>query len=230
MNAIDPAKRPTATSSVVSVLVAALAVGLVVPTTRPWPLLALELLGVGAVAGGFSLFRRGYTISGGCVTLLGCAGALGAVAFALSTAQGFAGLIVTIPGVVGVFVLGLALVPVRGSGSRTLVKVGTGAAFVAVLAAGLFRLAPLRTLLVAGTGTVVAWDAGERAINVGEQLGRVAATRRTEAVHAVGSLLVGGVAVGTGSVVAGVGSPGLPLAALAALLVSVLLLTAALHG
>jgi hypothetical protein len=230
MSVVDAVKRPTAVSSAGSILAAAVVVGLLLPARTARVALAVELVGIAVFAGGVSLSRRSYRLSGVVVAVLGSVTALGAAAFALSLIRGLAGLIVTVPGVVGVPLLALALVPVYGSGSRTLVKAGTGAVFVAVLAAGLFRYVSLQTLLVAGVGTIVAWDLAERAINVGEQLGRVAETRRLEAVHGVGSGLVGSVAVGSGVVVAGVGSSGLPLSALAALLVAVLLLTAALHG
>jgi hypothetical protein len=229
MSGVDAARRPTLISGAVSVIVGALAVGLVVPTAT-WPALAAEVGGLAVLALGATLFRRGYRLLGGAAAALGGIGAVGAAGIAVTTAGPLAAVIVTLPGAVGVLALAAAVIPLRGSGSRWLGKLGAGAAFVAVLAAGLFQLVTLRTLLAAGVGTVVAWDAGERAINVGDQLGRLASTRRLEAVRAGGSLLVGAVAVGLGTVAAGVGSPGLPLSALAGLLVAVLLLTAALHG
>ena len=149
---------------------------------------------------------------------------------AVAQTSGLDGLLVSIPGVLGIAAVTLGLAPLRSEGSRALVKLGAGLVFIAVLGAGLFRLVAPGTLLIATAGVVVVWDAGDRAISLGEQLGRVARTRRLEAVRAGGTLLVGGVAVVLAPVVGGLGSPGLPLAALAALLVAVLLLTAALHG
>lgn len=227
---VDAAERPTTTSGVVSVVAAAVAVGLLVPAGGTRLAVAAEVLSLAVVAVGATLVRRGYRLAGAVVAVVGGGVALGAVAGAVATAGALAATIVTLPGVVGVLALALAVVPIRGTGSRWLGKVGAGLVFVTVLAAGLFQLATLRTLLVAAAGTVVAWDANERATNVGEQLGRLAETRRLEAVHAAGSLAVGVVAVGVGTVAAGLGSPGLPLSALAGLLVAVLLLTAALHG
>lgn len=87
-----------------------------------------------------------------------------------------------------------------------------------------FNAVPLNALLLAGTATVVAWDAGEHAINVGEHLGRGGDTRETELAHIVGLL---GVEVARFS--GGVGPSGLSLGSLVLLLVAVVLFAVALH-
>jgi hypothetical protein len=123
----------------------------------------------------------------------------------------------------------LALVPARGTGSRSLVKVGTALIFVGVLASGIFNAVTLGTLLLAGAATVVAWDAGEHAINVGEHLGRGRDTREIEVVHVVGTGLVAFVAVEAAKFSGGVGPSDLSLASLVLLLVAIVLLAVALH-
>jgi hypothetical protein len=225
----DAVKRPTLTSSVLAVSAALVVVAVLAPSDALAGL-GVEFVGLAVVVAGTALTRRGHRVAGSVVAAVGVATALGGVAAAAATTNGFDELLVALPGACGVAVLGVALAPVRGGGSRTAVKLGTGLVYVSVLAAGLFRLAPLQTLLVATVGTVVAWDAGDRAIVLGKQVGRVARTRRLEAVRSGTGLLVGALAVVVAPVVVGAGTSGLPLSALAALLVAVLLLTAALHG
>lgn len=230
MTAVEAVNRPTAVSGGVSVLAATVVVGLVVPTGSHRVTLGLELGSLAVLVGGLVLCRRGHRSVGIAGLGVGTVAWLGVLGVAISQTSGLDEMIVTVPGVVGIAAVTLGIAPVRGDGSRTLVKLGAGAVFVSVLGAGLFRLVAPRTLLIATAGTVVVWDAGDRAISLGEQLGRVARTRRLEAVRAGGTLLVGAVAVVLAPVVEGFGSSGLPLSALAALLVAVLLLTAALHG
>lgn len=230
MSVVTPVKRPASASATASVLVAAAAVWLLLPTETARLALVVQLAGLGVLAGGLELFRRGYRPHGVAVALAGAGVWAGGLAFATTATGGLGGAIVSLPAMLGLLPLALALAPLRGSGSRGLLKLGTALVAVGVLAAGLFATVPLATLLACGAATVVAWDLGEGAVNVGEQLGRGAETRRLEAVHGAGSVLVGGVAVVAGTVVADVGSSGLPLPALALLLASVLLLAGALHG
>ena len=188
--------------------------------------LALELLGVAAFAVGFGLWRREWLVSGSVVGFVGVAGVAGALGVAVSTIAGLSGYIRLIPGFLGVIVLALALVPARGTGSRSLVKVGTALVFVGVLASGIFNAVTLGTLLAAGAATVVAWDAGEHAINVGEHLGR---GRDTREIEVVGTGVVAFVAVEAAKFSGGVGPSDLSLASLVLLLVAVVLLAVALH-
>ncbi len=219
-------RRPTRVAS-------ALAVG--VALAAMWKLgasstaLAVEAFGVAGLALGFSLWRRDWKIAGALVGTLGAAGFAGALGIAFGAITRTSGFIRLIPGLVGILVLALALVPVRGSGSRTLVKIGTGLVFLGVIASGIFNAVPLGALLLAGAATVVAWDAGEHAINVGEHLGRRADTRETEFVHVVGTGIVALLAVEAAKFSGGVGPDGLSLGALVLLLVAVVLLVVALH-
>ena len=108
-------------------------------------------------------------------------------------------------------------------GSRRAVSLGAFAAFLGVLLAGVVGAAP-EPLLVGATGVVLAWDLGEQAINVGEQLGRAARTTRGELVHAASGTAVGAVAVGLGYGVYVLATGGQPLAALVLLLVAAIAL------
>lgn len=127
-------------------------------------------------------------------------------------------------GLAGVVTLGVAVLV----GSRSGVTLGALLAFGGVVAAGLAG-APPEAMLVGAAAAVVAWDLGEQAISVGEQLGRAAPTRTLELVHAANTTLVAvaGVAVGYGLFLAAAG--GQPVSALVVLLAAALALAAALR-
>lgn len=80
-------------------------------------------------------------------------------------------------------------------GSRTLLGAALGCVTVASVSATVAG-APVEAALVALVAGVVAWDAGLRAITLGEQLGRAATTTRLEVTHAAASGLVGVGSVG----------------------------------
>ncbi|WP_255194338.1 DUF7519 family protein [Natronobeatus ordinarius] len=109
-------------------------------------------------------------------------------------------------------------------GSRTAVDLGCLALFLGVVAGGIQGGSVERTLL-ATVATVFAWDLGGNAIDLGEQLGREADTRRLEAVHAGSSLLVGLSAATLGYAIYVFAADGQPASAVALLLVATLLVT-----
>ncbi|MFC4550521.1 MULTISPECIES: DUF7519 family protein [Halorussus] len=152
--------------------------------------------------------------------------ALAATAAALAAAAaGFAstvGLAVAGPGF-----LALAAGALRGS--RRAVTLGATALLVGSAVGGL--VAPSVYLVLPGViATVLAWDLGEQAINVGEQLGREADTTRLEVMHAAGSTLVGVGAGGFGYAIYLVGAGGQPVTALVFLLLAAVVLTSALRN
>jgi hypothetical protein len=84
-------------------------------------------------------------------------------------------------------------------------------------------------LLVSLAAAIVAWDAGEQAINVGEQLGRTARTWPSEVVHSLGSTVYGALSVGTAVVLFQADVTGLPLESLLLLLAAAVVLMVALY-
>jgi hypothetical protein len=114
-------------------------------------------------------------------------------------------------------------------GSRRGVTLGATVLLIGALGGGLLTNAPY--LLLPGViATVLAWDLGEQAINVGEQLGRQAETTQLEATHAAGSTVVGVGAGGLGYGIYLVSSGGQPVTALVFLLLAVVVLTSALRN
>ncbi len=109
-----------------------------------------------------------------------------------------------------------------------LLGAGATALFGGVLVAGTFGLPPEPQLVAAGA-TVVAWDVGDNAIGLGDQLGRAADTTRAEVVHAAASTAVAAVGAGL-AYLAFVGvDRGQPAIALVLLLFGAVLLAAALR-
>lgn len=115
-----------------------------------------------------------------------------------------------------------------GAGVRRGVDWGALVLFGAVVFAGVGGARPA-PLLAAMVGTVVAWDAADTAVSLGEQLGAEARTRRAALTHVGISTLVGtgGAAVGYG--VFRLAGGGRPASALVVLLAGAVLITWALR-
>ncbi|QLH82006.1 DUF7519 family protein [Halosimplex pelagicum] len=107
--------------------------------------------------------------------------------------------------------------------TRRWLSIGVAGIFAGVLISGSYGTAG-ELLLLSLIGTIVAWDVGENAISLGEQIGSQTRTRRTEVVHASASALVGVLAGGFGYLAYQVSSSGYPAAALVLLLVGAVVL------
>ncbi|WP_435346381.1 DUF7519 family protein [Haloarchaeobius sp. HRN-SO-5] len=222
-------KRPSVVSSVLAVLVAAYAISVVGSELVVRRGLLLVVGGLVVVGGGAALVRRGWWVLGWVVALGGLAVAVAGIALPAARLARAPALVDILPGFVGVLLLGLALVPVRGQGSRWLFRFGVGLVFVGVLTSAVVQETTPADQLFAGTLCVVAWDLGENAISVGRQLGRHAKTWSVELTHFAGTAVVAFLAVRVSNVAAGLETPDASLTTFVVLIVGVLLLTAALH-
>ncbi|NHN42230.1 hypothetical protein G9C85_11420 [Halorubellus sp. JP-L1] len=120
---------------------------------------------------------------------------------------------------VGVAVLAPAVV----RGSRWLVHVA-GLVLLAGVVLGGAGDAPELWILTATVGAVVAWDAGQNAISLGEQLGRDADTARAEVAHSAATIGLGATTVGVAYVLYQFAGGNRPLSAVVLLLVAVAVL------
>lgn len=224
-----PTYRPARASAAGSVGIGLFVVWFAGASTVVRDALLVETVGLAVLAAGYVFVVHDERVAGTGVALVGIT-FVGLSFVLLADSAPRTSIIVTaLPGMVGTFVLALGVLPVRGSGSRALVRLGAGLVFGTVLAAGLFR-APVSTLLVGGVAAILAWDLGEQSINVGEQLGRRATTWPIEVSHAAASAMIAAGAVVTGHLLAGVGTGGLPLSGLLVLLLAAIALTLSLHG
>ncbi|WP_256301019.1 DUF7519 family protein [Haloarchaeobius salinus] len=228
-NAVTVSKRPAWVSSLLAVLVVAYAVSLVGHESVVGTGLAVEIAGLVVVALGASLARRGWRVFGFVVAAAGLVVAVGGIGYALASLGRPPAFLDVLPGLVGVVLVGLALAPIRGTGSRWSLRIGVGLAFVAVLASSVLQETTGTEQVLAGTLCIVAWDLGENAISVGTQLGRRARTWSIEAMHGVATLVVAWVAIRLSREVAGIQAPEATLPSLVLLVLAVLVLTAALH-
>jgi len=127
----------------------------------------------------------------------------------LSVAIGAVGLVLFVLGLLGL--------------SRIWLSAGALVLFAAVAVAALVTSDAL-TVLLAGAMALLAWDFAERAVTLRDQLGRRGVTRRLRVVHAGSTSLVATAGVGTGYVMLSVAPGSVPLVALVALLIGVVLL------
>lgn len=127
-------------------------------------------------------------------------------------------------GALGVLLAALAML----RGSRRVLAASVAALTLGVLLAGLVG-ASAEALLFAMVATVSTWDVGENAINVGEQLGREADTRRLELTHVATGTVFGAGVAGVGYAVYEVSTGGQPASAVALLLVGAVLLISTLR-
>jgi hypothetical protein len=215
-------RLPTVTSSVVAVVAAGGAVGLLADTAIQRRLLAAVFVGVAAVGVGGRLRTHFGRPIGLAIAVVGSlVVALGVWATLVAPSQ-FGHRLELVPGLVGLWVLVVALVPIRAAWSRRLIDLGTGLVFAGVLVSGVLRDASTTALLLAAAATILAWDAADNAVSLGNQIGAHWATKQTRAeLHHIG--ITGAVAVVAVVTVSGIdrlGVAGLPFAALFALVVA----------
>jgi hypothetical protein len=134
----------------------------------------------------------------------------------------------SIPGLVGC-VAGVAVLAAGlATGRRRLVRLAGVALVGGVLAAGLVD-APVLATLVGLAGALLAVDFGTTAVDLGTQLGRETPTGRVELLHATTSTLVGAGFVSAGFAVNEFVTGGQPLSAVFGLVLTVVVLLAALR-
>ena len=218
---------PAQLSSLVSIAAALGVLGILNSVAESLVPLAVLTLGLASVGiGGFAR-RRDYPLVGGVCVLVGAAFVPAALGLLLTTGSERA-LVMFLPGMLGAFVLSLGVFPIRGSGSRSAVKIGTAGVFFSVLLAGIYE-ASLFVILLTGIGTILAWDAGDHAISLGTQMGVEAATLPVEVTHIAGSAVVGILAVIVAYGISSFHVAEVSLGQLIVLLVALLFLTLALH-
>lgn len=162
---------------------------------------------------GFASYRPA-TLSGGLSLLYAITAVL----------LGSGSLLTLVGGTLGVVSLAWGLY----RGSRRAALSGSALVFLGTVIAGVLGT-PTGVLLSTVAMAVLAWDASEQAISVGEQLGPEATTTRGELVHAAASLLVASVGGGIAYVLYSVSAGGQPLTALVVLLLAAVLLASALR-
>lgn len=222
--------RPTLLGGATSVAAGVLAVALVASAGPQLRALGIEVVGLVAVAVGIELRHRDHGLVGAVVALGGVGIAVAAMLAGSAGVSSLAERVELLPGMAGLVLLVAGVAKLRSGWERHLVTAGTALILVSAVGSGVVLETASVPLLASVVATVVAWDVGEQAINLGEQVGRQAETRSVELVHGLGAVAVGAVAVGLAVVVQGNAITGIPLAALAALLGAGVVLMLALYS
>ncbi|WP_255197382.1 DUF7519 family protein [Halorarius litoreus] len=162
----------------------------------------------GAFVAGPSNVGQGLTLAAGLVAALALAPVVPAIG-------------------IGVLATGLFAYALREQSRRTL-GVAVAVLVVGLLVGGVYGTPP-ELLVISAAATVLAWDVGDNALSVGEQLGRRARTERLELVHAAASLAVAVVGAAFVYGVFRVAGGGQPLLAVFLLLFGATLIVAVLR-
>ncbi|MGM0606058.1 MAG: DUF7519 family protein [Halobacteriota archaeon] len=222
-------RRPTVTSSVLAVAFGIAAVGLLAESSGQRRPLMMAAVGAVSFTLGGRLWRRDSSAIGVIVALCGSLLLAASIGYVAIRSPQLVDRFELLPGLLGLWILAAALVPVRFRRSRLGIDVGTGLLFVSVLTSGVVHGASPPALIVAAAATILAWDAAENAVSLGGQIGshRIATTAKAELTHVGVSGAVAILSVGVVLGIAAVGVDGLPFAALVALLVAVVALVLA---
>lgn len=230
--------RPTLVAAVLAVAAAVLAVITIADTEPQLLAVAVELVAVGSLGAGAELRERerdagrDRTPVAWLLLIVGVSAAVAALALALLGPERLSRSLELLPGLLGVTALALGLLPARRRWVRSRYLVGTGASLVVIAAftSGVVYGAGRVSLLVATALAVLAWDAGEQAIGLGEQVGRRAETTAVTLVHVGGGAAVGVAAVALAALVYAVNVTGVSLLVLVLLLAAAILLAVALYA
>ncbi|MFC6838461.1 DUF7519 family protein [Halomarina ordinaria] len=221
-------RRPRPVSGALAVGGALAAVASVANAPAQLAAVGVSLAGVALLALGVAVFRRGARVVGASVGLLGVLASFGAlgVGLALTTAVTQRAELV---GLLGVPVLALGVVPLRRRVARRLVSTGVAFVVVGTVLSAATSAASVPASLASLVCAVVAWDAGERAVNLGDQLGADARTWPVELAHSGWSAAVGGASVGLALALFEMDVTGVPIAGLVLLLAAAVTLMVVLY-
>lgn len=224
-------ERPPPVASALAVLLSVGVVALVGDTTAQRFALAGTVGGIVLVFLGGRLpdGGAGTRVGTGLIAVVGLGVAGVSVVYGATAVTGYDQLTELLPGLAGVVLLSLGVLPVHERYAGWVVSAGLGVLLVGVALSGIFARSTPVEVLVAGTLAVLAWDVAIHGIGLGRQLGSDARTWPVELVHAGATACYGVGIVVVGAVVYDLGATGLSLATLVLLLVAAVTLTVALY-
>lgn len=223
-------RRPTAVSSGIAVVAALVAVGLLGTTDVQRLALGVDAAGIVVLALGGAAWHRGHRVVGGLVALAGVGLSLASVGVVVLQGETVSERVEIAPGLLGALFVACGVLPLWRRFARTFVSVGAAFVVLTIGLTGLVHGAEMLPLLGSFTATVVAWDAGEQAINLGEQLGVDARTWPVEVGHSGATALYGCLAVAAAVGFHDLDVTGVPLVGLFALFGAAVLLLVGLYN
>lgn len=219
--------RPTTVSGAAAVLLGFVAITRLVPMRSVVLPMAATVFGISLFAAGTLARTRGQRLAGWGTVVAGAICVFAALGVAASHPDEVVPLVL-VPAVLGLAILSAAVVPIRGSGSRALARVGSGLLLLSVLVVGAIGETTVAELVVAFVAIVIAWDSADNAIGLGRQIGRTAPTLRAELAHIVGTITAGLAGIGITRTVGTVGSAAIGLVELFLLLLAAVVFVVAL--
>lgn len=196
---VTPNHGPATLASLLAVLAGAIGLLSIASTGDHRLGVLVQLLGLGTLAGAYRVRKVPVVAIG--LAVLGLPLVVAGVLLAVISPEAIVHQLELLPGLLGLTIVFLALLPLRQRLARPLLIVGTGFLFATVVTSGVFRTSSTAALLIAGIAMILAWDFGEQAISLGRQLGRHSSSYRASLPHAVGTLGAGGLTVFVGLVV-----------------------------
>jgi hypothetical protein len=233
----DHDDRPTLFGAFLAVAAAVAGVAVVADTEAQLLAIGVEVVAVAALGAGAELRERGRegglaAPAGWLLLLVGVGAAVAAVALAVVEPDRLSRQLELVPGLIGVTLLALGVRPASDRRIRSRYLVGAGAALVVIAAftSGVVYGAGRRSLLAATAFAILAWDVGEQAISLGEQVGRRAETAAVTLVHVGAAAVVGVAAVAVAGGIYSINVTGASLLALVLLIGAAIVLSAALYA
>lgn len=230
MMASNTRSRPLVLSSFLAIIAGAAAVALVATAGSQTRALLVESVGLVLLWAGVDSHRRGLSLLGGLMAVAGLGTVLLALGLGFSGTATFSETAELVPGMLGLLGLVLGVADIRDGWGRPLVTGGAALLLVGVVTSGVVYGAEAAPLLVATAATIVAWDLGEQAINMSEQVGRTARSWGVELFHGGASAFVGGSIVVAALAVRGIQLGHVSFAGLLVLLGAIVVLTVALYN
>jgi hypothetical protein len=222
--------RPTTVASGIAVVAALVAVGLLGTTDVQRLALGVDVAGLLVLALGGAAWHRGHRLVGGLVALAGVGLSLASVGVVVLQGETVSARVEIAPGLFGTLLVACGVLPVWKRFARTFVSAGAAFLVLTIGLTGLVHGAGLLALLGSFAATVVAWDAGEQAINLGEQVGVDARTWPVEVGHSGVTALYGCIAVAAAVGFHDLDVTGVPLVGLFALFGAAVLLLVGLYN
>lgn len=214
-------KHPSHASGSIALLAVLCAVGLSTNHPLQRTIVAIEAVGMVILLGSSVAQQRGRRGSGLSLLLAGSV----TVSIALGLGVVFPGRLIErgalIGGMLGPVLMILAVYPLRATWSRPLTWLGAALLISVLMIRGWVAQIGQTRLLGAVVMTVVAWDAAEQAITLGNDVGRSARTFVVSITHTIASLTVGIIAITITTGMYGITPATIPLVSVLLLLGSI---------
>lgn len=209
---------PSHASGSIALLAALCATGFSTSQPLQLTIVGIEAIGAFILLGSSVVQQRGRRMSGLALLLAGSIIVCLALGLGVVFPVGLLERSALLSGIVGPVLVVLAMYPLRATWSRSLTGLGTILLISGVMIRGWLAQIDQIPLLGAVLMTILAWDAAEQAITLGDDVGRGARTFVVSIAHTLSSLAIGLLAITVATGIYGMAPVTIPLGAVALLL------------